>query len=61
MCGGALVCLGSLLAPPALLDLGLLPEEVSLEARRPPYLLRLTLHKVGGACSCAMHATAGAA
>lgn len=52
VCGPALACLGTLLAPAALLALGLLPEEVSLEARRPPYLLRLTLHKVGGAHSC---------
>ena len=48
VCGPALACLGALLAPAALLALGLLPEEASLEARRPPYLLRLTLHRVSG-------------
>ena len=49
ICGDALACLGAFLAPDALLARDLLPEEASLDARRPPYHLRLTLHKVNPA------------
>ena len=52
ICGAALACLGALLAPAALLDAGLLPEEVSLEAVHPPYHLRLTVHQVRTQLNC---------
>lgn len=47
MCGPALGILGSLLAPDALMDAGLLPEEVSVEADAAPYRLRLIIYQVG--------------
>jgi hypothetical protein len=46
VCGPALAVLGSALAPEALLSLGLLPEEVSLEPRALPYRFRLAIHLV---------------
>jgi len=37
ICGTPLAILGQVMAPAALLDLELLPEEVTLEPIRPPY------------------------
>ncbi len=41
ICGTPLAVLGQMLAPAALLDLDLLPEEVALEPVSPPYKYQL--------------------
>ena len=45
VCGCALVVLAAELAPGALLDAGILPEEVSLNAVVAPYKLRLSIQQ----------------
>lgn len=46
VCGCALAALAAALAPDALLDAGLLPEEVSLESVVAPYKMRLRITRV---------------
>jgi hypothetical protein len=50
VCGCALAQLGAALTPKAVLDAGLLPEEVSLEAPFAPYKLRLRIVRVSHVC-----------
>ena len=50
ICGTPLAVLGQMLAPAALLDLDLLPEEVALEPVSPPYKYLLVC-KVCHCCS----------
>ncbi len=46
VCGCALATLAAELAPEALLNAGLLPEEVSMDAAIAPYKLRLCISQV---------------
>ncbi|CAL8465259.1 g4794 [Coccomyxa elongata] len=60
VCGCALAALAAALAPDALLDAGLLPEEVSLEPVAAPYKLRLRIARgMDAELAVGMHLLAG--